>query len=135
MNSLFRLFLILLFATAVVRGAAPELRAGRTVDYDSFSVISKRNIFDPERSRRSSSRPPPREDEAQPPPVRTDSFALVGTMSYHGNQLAFFEGTSSDYRKTVALQGTIAGHTVTDITPGHVMLEAEGQKTELPVGM
>jgi hypothetical protein len=100
-----------------------------TVDFASFQIIAQRNIFDPDRyprmngvsRRRSTSRAVP-------------AFSLAGTMSYRKGMFAFFDGTSSDYRKVLPAGGTIAGYTVTKITLDGVQLQAAGEKVELKVG-
>jgi hypothetical protein len=64
-----------------------------------------------------------------------DSFSLVGTMSYDKGWLAFFDGTSSDYRKVLKREGAIAGYKITDITTARVKLDLDGKEIELRVGM
>ncbi len=104
---------------------------GARFDFDSFRIISERNIFNPNRSgRRDTTR---REPDRR---TRVDSFALVGTMSYEKGRIAFFDGTSSDYRKVIGASNTIAGYTVGEITTEHVMLQATNhQEIKLPLGM
>src|SRR6266404_1853175 len=70
------------------------------VDYQSFRIISERNIFNPNRSGRSdrseyrTRREPDRRG-------RSTAFGLIGTMSYEKGSFAFFDGTSSEYRKVL----------------------------------
>jgi hypothetical protein len=99
-------------------------------DYQSFKIITDRNIFDPNRSSGST-----RARTEAPKPARVESFALVGTMSYQNGTYAFFDGTSSSYRKAIKTGDTIAGYKVADISADRVKLEANGQQIELNVGV
>ena len=105
-------------------------------DLRSFRIIHERNIFNPNRSPRSSGAPPVTHRETERRPVvRTESFALVGTMSYEKGSYAFFDGSSSQFRKVMQPDETIAGFKVTAVTPKCVTLEHEGKTIELCVGM
>jgi hypothetical protein len=60
----------------------------------------------------------------------------VGTLSYEKGDFAFFEGSSSEYRKVLKPDDTIAGYKVAEIAPNYVKLAGtNGQSIELPVGM
>jgi len=120
--------LALLLATGVV-GHAQSTNAVARPDYQSFKIITDRNIFDPNRSSRG-----PRRTEG-PRPARIESFALVGTMSYENGTYAFFDGTGSSYRKGVKAGETIAGFKIADISSDRVKLESNGHEIELNVGM
>lgn len=103
-------------------------------DVEEFRIIADRNIFDPNRF--------PGVDNSRvtrPEPdrrVRSESFALVGTMSYEKGQFAFFDGSSSDYRKVLQPEGSIAGFKIASVAPSAVKLEAtNGNAIELQVGM
>jgi len=100
------------------------------LDYSAFQVIVDRNIFDPNRYPRRSG-----ETRARPAPKTVDSLTLVGTMSYERGTFAFFDGSSSDYRKALKLSDIIAGYEVCNITPDAVKLAAGTNVLELPVGM
>jgi hypothetical protein len=108
--------------------------ASSRTDYVSFRIVSERNIFDPRRSGRSSSRAyTRREPERQ---VRTERFALLGTMSYEKGRYAFFDGSNSDFRKVAKPADSIAGFKITEVAPTCVKLEmTNGQILELCVGM
>ncbi len=121
--------LVLLLATGLV-GHAQSTNAMARPDYQSFKIITDRNIFDPNRSSRSS-----RTGTERPRPARIESFALVGTMSYENGTYAFFDGTGSSYRKAIRTGDTIAGYKVADISADRVKLEANGQQIELNVGV
>ena len=105
-------------------------------DLRSFRIIYERNIFNPNRSPRSSGAPPvTRRETERRPTARSESFALVGTMSYEKGSYAFFDGSSSQYRKVIQPDEAIAGFKVTAVTPKCVTLEHEGKSIELCVGM
>ena len=55
-------------------------------------------------------------------------------MSYAKGAFAFFDGTSSDYRKVVQNAGTIAGYKVTEITPTAVKLANGDKQLVMKVG-
>jgi hypothetical protein len=64
-----------------------------------------------------------------------DYFSLVGTMSYGKARYAFFDGNSSEFRKTLKPADKIAGYKITDIAPDYIVLAAASNKTiQLPVG-
>jgi hypothetical protein len=98
--------------------------------YDAFRIIATRNIFDPNRYPGSNAPGP----KPSPPPKRTELFTLVGSISYDKGDFAFFDGSSSEYRKTVKPGDTIAGYKVAEVAPDKVTLEANGKTVELPVG-
>ena len=100
-----------------------------TLDYAAFKIIVDRNIFDPNRA-------PHRE---KPPQVVSrsksfDSLTLVGIMSYEKGTFAFFDGTSSEYKKALKLTDSIAGYKVTNIAPNAVKLASGTNEVELSVG-
>jgi len=98
------------------------------LDYSAFKLIVDRNIFDPNRF-------PHRPGGPRPAPKVVDSLTLVGTMTYDKGTFAFFDGTSSDYKKALKLNDVVAGHKVTNITPDSVTLAAGTNQLELRVGM
>lgn len=103
---------IALMAAAIAVAAQPTNVSGG-LNYDKFQIIAERNIFDQSRE--------PHERAAQPARV-PDSFSLVGTLLYAGGDIAFFNGTSDEYRKALKVGGDIAGFKVTAITPDSVTL-------------
>src|SRR5262245_20185027 len=98
-------------------GASTGATSGLTLE--SFHIIHDRNIFNPNRSGRSPEREYTRREERRP---RAESFALVGTLSYEKGFFAFFDGSSSDYRRVLKASDTIAGFTVAEVTPQQVTL-------------
>jgi hypothetical protein len=100
-----------------------------TLDYAAFKVIVDRNIFDPARF--------PHRPGVQPvvsKPKSVDSLTLVGTMSYEKGTFAFFDGTSSEYKKALKLTDSIAGYKLTNIAPNAVKLASGTNELELRVG-
>jgi len=108
-----------------------ETNSDSGLDYKSFQVISRHNIFDPARRGDRPSRP----YVAPTPRARVESFTLVGTMSYEQGQYAFFDSSSSQYRKTLKPSDTIAGYKILQITTDYIQLAASSNQTiNLPVG-
>lgn len=109
--------------------AADETNSASGLDYNSFDIISSRNIFNPNRYNR-------RYRDTRPS-VRVDSFTLVGTMSYEKGRYAFFDGTSSEYRnKALKPNDTIAGYRVGEVHQNDITLLAASNKViHLDVGM
>lgn len=107
---------------------APESSAPTALDYSAFRMIADRNIFNANRTSRTA-----RSGERARQPV-VETFSVVGTMSYAKGDLAFFDGSSGIFRKTLKVGETIAGHKVTAITAEEVSLEAGDKKVTLKVG-
>jgi hypothetical protein len=92
-------------------------------------MISDRNIFDTTRSPRGASS----RGEVQRPP-RSETLTLVGTLSSEKGSYAFFDGSSSGFRKVVAAGNTIAGLKVAEIDGNAVKLLVETNQMQLWVG-
>lgn len=104
----------------------------RRIDFDSFRVIAERNIFNPNRYARTS-RPEQRRE------VRTnavvDSIVLTGIMRYEKGDVAFFDGTRSEYRKAARVNSKVGDFTIVEITPRQIKLVAGTNAFQVPVGM
>jgi hypothetical protein len=98
--------------------------------FESFRIISDRNIFNQNRSARSARRDSSRPKAA---PV-VQSLSLVGTMTYEKGDFAFFDGTSPDYKKGVKPGEKIAGYEVKEINPTCVKIANDKQQFEMKVG-
>jgi hypothetical protein len=98
-----------------------------SLDYSAFRLVADRNIFDPNRAPRNTVRPSTERKTV-------DAFTLVGTMSYEKGIFAFFDGTSSDYKKAVKPEETIAGYKVSAISADSVKLTQSTNVVELSVG-
>ena len=110
--------------------AAQETNRVVRPDYASFRIVADRNIFNANRSGG-----PVRTTRETRNPNRVEAFRLVGIMEYDKGTFAFFDGTSSDYKKALSSQGRIAGYALTSLTAESVTLEADGKKLEVRVGM
>lgn len=115
------------------RAAMPAGEAGAggpvtsPLDYSAFKLVAERNIFDPNRTPHSAG-----------PAVQaktTDSFSLVGTLSYSKGDFAFFDGTSADYKKVLKPNDTIAGYKVVEVRPDSVKLGQGTNEVNLAVGV
>jgi len=116
-------------ATNTPAGRVESTNAPPRLDYASFRIISERNIFNANRSSRSGRG---RRDQSRP--VKVETFSLVGTMSYAKGDVAFFDGSSSQFRKAFKPQDTIAGYKIVCVTPNSVNLEKDGKTMEFAVG-
>lgn len=102
-----------------------------TSDYAYFQVVNDRNIFN---SSRVPNRPDrPRSTEARRAP-KVESVSLVGTLRYEKGVLAFFDGTSSDYKKALKPGDTVAGHRIVSVTDSTVRLVVQDGAVDLKVG-
>jgi hypothetical protein len=117
--------LLLATSTAEVVSAAD---AAAPREFTDFQLITERNIFDPNR------RPRTRSDTPRPRQV-VDSFSFTGTMNYSKGLFAFFDGTSSDYRKVAEKGEKIAGYTIAEIGHDLVKLVQDSNEVQLKVGM
>jgi len=120
-------FMALALFSSVLGLSAQSTNNASTPTYESFDIIARRNIFDP--NRRGIERPHIRTESHTP-----DILSLVGTMSYPKGKFAFFDGTKTDYKKVLEPGATIAGYTIKDITPKDVTLAANGKELTLKVG-
>ena len=101
-------------------------------DLASFKIISERNIFNMNRSPRSTSKRP---ENAAPKPVKAETFSLVGTLSSDKGRFAFFDGSSSRFRQVLKEGDSIAGYKVAQIDNSGVKLEAKEKQVQLDMGM
>ena len=126
--------ILLTWLAACTLAAAEGTNTSSRTDYVSFRVIAERNIFNPNRSGRSSGQASTRREPERR--VKSDRFALLGTMSYEKGRFAFFDGSSSEFKKVLKPSDIIAGFKVIDVAPTCVKLETtNGQTLELCVGM
>jgi hypothetical protein len=112
--------LVLLLAAGQM-ARAEDTNSAPPVDFQSFHLIQQRNIFNPNRRRDS------RGDKAPTP--QPDWFTLKGIMSYEDQNVAFFDGSNSSYRKAARIGDDIAGYKVAEITNSGVKLAAASNQT------
>jgi hypothetical protein len=117
--------------TEAASEATPAPAAGPGSSYADFKLIGDRNIFNPNRTRRSSRGG---SDAPKPKPTIVQTLSLVGIMSYGKGDLAFFDGSSASLRKVAHTNDTIAGGQVLGITPSQVRMKLEGKEVTLAVG-
>ena len=98
--------------------------------FDSFKIIIRNNIFDPNRSPRIAYTNRSQRVERR----ATDYIALVGTMSYEKGKFAFFDGSNDQYKKVLEPGASLAGYTVKEITQNDVTLAANGKEFQMKVG-
>jgi hypothetical protein len=98
--------------------------------FEAFRIIAQRNIFNPNRSARGG-RTEGNETARVP---RGESFALVGTMLYENGNFAFFDSSSSSYKKVLKPGDSIAGYTLSEVAPDGIKLEADGKTLTVAVG-
>ena len=109
-------------------GSETNAPANKGTDFASFKIITDRNIFSPSRTTPSSAKA---EAPRQP---KVDTFSLVGTLSYSKGDFAFFEGSSSEYRKALKPADSIAGYKVVSVGENEVVLESGDKKITLKMG-
>lgn len=126
--------LIALSAILLLGAAAPgysqDTNANARPDFSTFKLVTERNIFNARRRGRTTGNDRPRTRG-----VRAEYAALAGTMSYDKGNFAFFDGSSSEFSKSVKVSDSIAGFTITDIQRSFIKLESGTNKLELQVGM
>jgi len=127
-----------LFAIAVAlllgltHSLAQQTNAPARASYDSFRMISDRNIFNPNRYARSSGS---RTRTDSRPASRVEYFTLVGLMEYEKGTFAFFDGTSASYKKTLEADGTISNFKIGGLTPQQLKLVSGTNEFVMRVGM
>ena len=112
-------------ATARQPASAPT-----RVDYSTFKIVTERNIFNAGRSGRA-----PMNSRETRRPTRVESVGLVGTLENEKGPVAFFDGSSSEYRKALKQDAVIAGWKLTAVSLQGVKLTLGTNSLELKVGM
>ncbi len=119
-----------LLLTAGAAWAQPTSAPPRKVELADFKVVYERNIFNPKRSARGA--PEPKKETARP--ARVDSLSLVGIMAYDKGVFAFFDGSSSSFKKAVQEGEGVGDLKLVRIEPSQVVLEARTNKLTLEIG-
>ncbi len=109
----------------------PEKPVKTDDGFKTFAVITQRNVFNANRGLVEKPAPPPK----APKPPRVEAFALLGTMSSERGAVAFFDGTSSGYRKAAQTGDKLGAYTVAAIGHDRVTLKAEDHELCLPINM
>jgi Tfp pilus assembly protein PilP len=114
-------------ATPAPAPARNDSSVAPTASFDTFRVVSDRNIFNPNRTGR-------RERSTEETPPRVDTLSVVGTMESDRGLRAFFDGSDASYRRAVRVGETVDKFKVTQITPQMVDLERDGKNLSVRVG-
>ncbi len=101
--------------------------AASASNFEAFSMIGTKNIFN--QSRYPGSKPPTGPTAAAHVP-KIDMIAFVGTMDYGKGQMAFFNGTGSEFKKMAKAGEKIGNFKLVDVKPNQVKL-AVGDKPEM----
>ena len=100
--------------------------------YEAFKLIPDRNIFNPGRSARSAGGD--RRDGEPKKVVKTEMVSLVGVMSYAKGDIAFFDGSSSEYRKAIRSSEKLGGHRLVEVGANYVQLATDGKTNRVAIG-
>ena len=111
---------------------AQQSNAPARASYDSFRMISDRNIFNPNRVARGA---PRSARSPTTPAAHVEAFSLVGIVGYEQGLFAFFEGTSADYKKVLQADAVIGPGKVAGVRPDLVKLTVGTNDFEMKVGM
>lgn len=114
-------------AAAAPAPARTDSSIAPSASFDSFRVVSDRNIFNPNRTGR-------RDRTNEEKPARLDVISLVGTMDSDRGLRAFFDGSDSSYRKALRVGESVDKFKVTQISPNVVELERDGKSLSVRVG-
>jgi hypothetical protein len=109
---------------------ASGVRITPRAPFAAFKIITVTNIFNTKR--RADYKPATTSNVRY---TRSESFGLVGVMTYDKGPFAFFEGSGSEYQKVLKPDETIAGFKLGEIQPGSVKLISPTNEVELKVGM
>jgi hypothetical protein len=130
-NSRVRCLLAVFLVSVGFGSLAAPATDGRRAEYPTFKIITERNIFNTKRSAKYVATP---KSETRRP--RTTEFvALTGTMRDEKGALAFFDGSSAQYRKVLKPEETIAGFKVEAVEHAYVKLKNGTNEVMLPVNM
>jgi hypothetical protein len=112
--------------------ARAQESASRTPGFNSFKILLERNIFDPNRY---PNKPKQLEQVKVKAPrqVEIDSLTVTGALISGATTMAFFEGSQSEYERTVSVGSKIAGCLIMEINTNYVKLDVDGKLLELPI--
>ena len=86
-------------------------------NFEAFSMIGTKNIFN--QSRYPGSKPPTG-PTVVPHVPKIDMISFVGTMDYGKGQMAFFNGTGSEFKKMAKAGEKIGNFKLVDVKPNQV---------------
>jgi hypothetical protein len=114
-------------AATVTAGSRNDSSVAPSAAFDTFRVISDRNIFNPNRTGR-------RDRSTEEAPPRLDVISLVGTMDSDKGLRAFFDGSDASYRKALRVGESIDKFKLTQIAANAIELERDGKSLSVRVG-
>jgi len=118
-------------AAAASKGASSK-SAKMDDGFKPFAVITERNVFNANRNAAAAVVAVP---VRAPKPSRIEAFALLGTMSSARGAVAFFDGTSTAYRRAAEVGDTLGPCTIAAIAHDRVTLKAGDHELCLPLKM
>jgi Tfp pilus assembly protein PilP len=132
------LLLAVLLATTLHGLGASKVRSEKPTKVEEgfkpFAIISERNVFNANREGDATAAPAaPAPKPTRPPKV--EAFALLGTLISERGSVAFFDGTSTAYRRAVELGDQLGSHTVAAIEHDRVTLREGERELCLPLKM
>jgi hypothetical protein len=100
--------------------------------FSRFSIITQRNMFDPERRpyRKKKYKEEKPENEIKAP----EKISLSGVIVYNKKAIAIFQGTSAEYNVELEKGDMIAGFKILGIHTDSIELENEDGRIKIPVG-
>jgi hypothetical protein len=101
-------------------------------DLTAFRLISERNIFNPNRSKRTPASENRTARTARRTP-RIETVTLVGTLSYEKGDFAFFEGSLPGLSRAFNPGDVIAGFRIQEILHDRIVLNHNESTTILPL--
>lgn len=122
--------MIAIYALAPTKAACQEEQdtpvfSGKSLS--DFSLIIERNIFNPNRQKKEPERPvieTPKQDE----------ISLVGTLVSETQRYAFFDGSSPEYSRVLAVGAEIGGGVIQTIDVSSIQLRLGEDDVSVPVG-
>ncbi len=119
-------------ASKSTSGKTPAIKPAKTDDgFKPFAIITQQNIFNANRGPAKSTSITAK----QPRAPKVEAFALLGTMSSERGSVAFFDGTSSTYRKAAQPGDQLGSYTVAAIAHDRVTLKSGDREVCLPMQM
>jgi hypothetical protein len=115
---------------ATPEGTRESATPGGPPKLADFKIIQERNIFNPNRRNRSTTS----ERRQLTRTVRTDNLVLAGVLAYEKGTYAFFDGSSSAFRKVAKRGDKVGEFTVDKVNSQSVVLAAGTNSFTIPVG-
>ncbi len=121
---------VFMAAGAVSHAQTQTNSASRKASLSDYKIVYERNIFNPKRYARSTGERPREVSRS----ARVETLALVGVLAYEKGTFAFFDGSSSDFKKTLKLGEKVAGLELASLEANSVTLKAGTNMLAVEVG-